>query len=144
MVGSGGTGTTELGNAVGDAGGDETHTLTVAETPSHNHSATQSLSHTHGVGTYAVGYEGSHDHGIDLSLRMAAAGTALNTIKVGSESGSGRAESDTTDAHRHTLSGRSGSGGAHGHVINPTGGGGAHNNLQPSLVVQAIIFSGVF
>lgn len=38
MVGSGGSGTATLGNAVGDTGGAETHTLTEAELPAHNHS----------------------------------------------------------------------------------------------------------
>ena len=37
-VGSGGTGTGTLGNAVGDMGGAETQTLTVAEMPAHSHS----------------------------------------------------------------------------------------------------------
>lgn len=36
-VGSGGTGTGTLGNAVGNAGGAETHTLTTAELAAHNH-----------------------------------------------------------------------------------------------------------
>jgi microcystin-dependent protein len=36
-VGSGGTGTATLGNAVGNTGGAETHTLVTAEMPSHTH-----------------------------------------------------------------------------------------------------------
>lgn len=37
-VGSGGSGTATLGNAVGNTGGAETHTLVTGEIPSHNHS----------------------------------------------------------------------------------------------------------
>lgn len=36
-VGAGGTGTTTLGNAVGNNGGEETHKLVTAEMPSHTH-----------------------------------------------------------------------------------------------------------
>lgn len=39
-VGSGGTGTSILGNAVGNTGGEEAHTQSVAEMPVHNHTLT--------------------------------------------------------------------------------------------------------
>jgi microcystin-dependent protein len=47
-VGSGGTGTATLGNAVGNFGGEETHTLITSEIPSHTHIENFSYSSTGG------------------------------------------------------------------------------------------------
>lgn len=51
-VGSGGTGTSTLGNAVGNTGGEEAHTQAVTEMPSHTHTANVTdPGHFHNVDT---------------------------------------------------------------------------------------------
>ena len=84
LVGAGGTGTATLGNAVGNVGGAETHTLTTAQMPAHTHTAIT-------AGSF-----------------------------VGNGFGGGNSQ------------GRNGTTGS-------TGGGGAHNNMQPSAVVRWLI-----
>lgn len=86
-VGSGGTGTATLGNAVGNTGGAETHALTTGEMPAHTHFA-----HTPNAG----------------------GGQYIGTM----------AGTDQTPVDMPTSS---------------TGGGGTHNNMQPSAVVLKII-----
>jgi len=101
------------GDTLGSTGGSETHALTSAEL----------AAHTHGAGTYAADSNGAHTHMTGEGvLGGSGTGTAMrsndNTV-VSSESG----------AHTHTISGSSAS----------AGSGSAHNNVQPTAVVNFII-----
>lgn len=86
-VGSGGTGTGTLGNAVGNTGGAETHTLTTAELAAHTHPLSG--------GPNAV---------TPASIVTVSANATPSSANTGS-----------------------------------AGGGGSHNNMQPSAVVLKII-----
>lgn len=104
-VGSGGSGTSTLGNAVGNAGGAETHTLTLAESPAHTHSVSgTAVSSVDPIGNQTVG--GAFDRAIG-----------------------GLPGSEGANQITWTVSGTAAS----------QGGGGAHNNMQPSAVVLKII-----
>jgi len=103
-VGSGGTGSGTLGNAVGNSGGAETHTLVSGEMPSHTHTQ-DSHNHTLSNGT--------------LTLRSSATNAAYATGGSGTTSTLSNVAATATNQN--------------------TGGGGSHNNMQPSLVVTKII-----
>nr|BDD44513.1 microcystin dependent protein [Moraxellaceae bacterium] len=108
-VGAGGAGTGTLGNAVGDTGGAETHTLAESEIPAHTHSGTAASAgaHTHSI-------TGSSDGG-------------ANMRPVSGRNNSGSLSTSSAGSHSHSL------------TINNAGGGGGHNNLQPSAVVKKLI-----
>jgi microcystin-dependent protein len=125
------------GDTLGASGGVETHTLASGEMPSH----------THGAGTLANSSEGAHRHFVsntdngsidDLTASNSVAeqsggSSDLQYLLRGSATTPTLGRTDEVAAHAHTISGSTGS----------TGSGSAHNNVQPTLILNKIIFAGV-
>ncbi|MDM9643885.1 hypothetical protein [Rhizobium sp. S163] len=99
-------------NALGKAIGEGMHTLTVAEMPAHGH-------------TGSTDVQGDHTHQIDTNVN-----TNAGTVGVrGGDTPSGNPSQNTRPAGAH----------AHNVSVGNTGGGAAHNNVQPSLVTTIYI-----
>lgn len=113
------TGSSIVGTTLGASGGSENHTLSVTQIPAHGHSVS-----------------GSTGGGSNVS------GLLVETEAPGSAGG----WSGHTPSRTNTLSGGSRNdypGQAHTHSVSgtaaDTGGGLAHNNTQPSLILNYII-----
>ena len=111
-----GTGTGLSARNLASSGGTETHTLSTAEMPSHNH------------GGVTGGMNASNPHGHDAIV----------------EDGSGN--NYPAGGLRYQIPGSQGVLGFitqtnidHGHSISAVGGGGSHNNMQPYIVLNHII-----
>jgi microcystin-dependent protein len=139
FVGSGGTGTGTLGNAVGNTGGEESHALSTGELASHTHTFTtggQSADHTHSGTT--SGQSADHTHTTVDNIVVYEAGGAL----PGGTFGNARTEATggSSNDHTHTITtGGVSAGHTHSGTSDATGSGTAHNTIQPSAVILAII-----
>lgn len=126
-VGSGGAGTGTLGNAVGNTGGAETHVLTTAELAAHAHGVNDPQ-HGHGVNITDPGH--NHLWGDNSQVGSGAGAGNFGGTGAGSASNTSSSATGITAIATNAATGIS---------IQNAGGGGAHNNMQPSAVVTKII-----
>jgi microcystin-dependent protein len=113
------------GDTLGAAGGAETHTLSQAQLPPHVHLVDMGA-------PISTGWDGGHSHTFGYGQR--------------NKSGDGSGVSDLT--HTGSIE-TTGLGGAHAHTVDippfnsgSAGSGAAHNNVQPTFVLNYMIYAG--
>jgi microcystin-dependent protein len=128
------------GDTLGATGGTETHTLTSAQIPGHTHS----FSATSGSSGAHRHYAFNADNGTSAAALIPDGGAFANKTTstqanernywiLGSSTEPTVGQTSSDGAHTHSVSGTSGS----------TGDGGAHNNVQPTIILNKIIYAGV-
>ena len=119
-------------DTLGETGGAKTHTLTSAEMPSHSH--TQDA-HTHTF-SGSTNTTGAHTHSLNGKVNISQNGYGQNSPINGNAGNFADGTAYSAGDHSHTFSGTTSSTTA---TNQSTGGGGAHNNLQPYIVLNYII-----
>lgn len=138
----------EASSGVGTKAGSNTHTLSEANLPPHDHSIVHthtinhdhgssetdghSVNHTHGAGTFAAASGGSHSHGAQSPINQylgTNSGAATSNIGSGGVTIAGSATTAAGGAHTHDVTGTSDAANvSHTHTVdlpNYTGTSGA-------------------
>jgi microcystin-dependent protein len=103
-------------HTLGGTGGVDAVTLTTAQMPSHNHGGL--------TGAMSARVNPSHNHGLTASGSTQFLAVAAGGIGVGAPAGAINTGGTSID---------------HDHDIIPQGGGGAHDNVQPTMLVNCIM-----
>lgn len=135
------SGQTEF-DALGEAGGAKTHTLTEAEMPSHDHGASTQDADTSHEHSGSTDPGGTHVHAIVVDDNLGG-NVALNSTAPTSnyafqarvtQTGNPAGTADGSHSHGIPMSLQT-----HDHAVDADGGGGAHNNLQPYRTLHFIM-----
>jgi microcystin-dependent protein len=120
---------------LGATGGAETHTLLTAEIPSHTHTTNIAHGHSNNISID----DDSHNHSTNTAGDAGSTLSGTTNNYRFTDTGSPTLNTDS-DTHSHSISGGVTALGTT-NVTSSTGsgGGGAHNNLQPYLVLNFII-----
>lgn len=112
------------GDTLGATGGDEKHTLASSEIPAHNHtaSATTTVSIT----------DPGHTHSYDRANEAVGSGSSSDSSAPWQVTLGGNTTGSATTGISATAS-------TSVTVNNSTGGGGAHNNVQPTIILNYMI-----
>lgn len=143
------------GDVLGAAGGAETHTLTTAELAVHSHGVTDPThnhiqnAHNHGVTDPTHNHtQNAHSH--TIAMKEGAASASTQPAEGSGASAAGAVTNSTTATNIAASTGitvnnatATNQAASTGISINNAGSGSAHNNVQPTIILNKIIYAGV-